>query len=89
MHSDQLASEARRKRVTLTMDAALFEKAKAAGIDVARVAEAALGRALVEQDRKRLRREIAQDFRALEAFVDKHGDPAAELRDMFGAFDAT
>jgi antitoxin CcdA len=89
MHSDGLASEVRRKQASLKIDAELVEKARAAGIDASRIAEAALSRALVEVDREQLRAEIAQDFRALEAYVEKHGDPVAELREMFGGFDAT
>jgi post-segregation antitoxin (ccd killing protein) len=89
MHTSVLASEARRKKVTLRIDAELAEKAKAAGIDTSRIVEAALTRALLELDREKLREAIAQDSRALEAYVDKHGDPVAELGEMFGGFDAT
>jgi post-segregation antitoxin (ccd killing protein) len=79
-----LDSETRRKKANLKIDAELAERARAAGIDASRVAEAALSRALVEVDREKLRAEITQDFRALEAYIDKHGDPRPgwlELRD--------
>jgi post-segregation antitoxin (ccd killing protein) len=89
MHSDVFASKARRTKTSVKVDAELMERVKAAGIDASRIAEAALNRALIEQDREQLRREIARDFRALEAFTDKHGDPGSELREMFGGFDAT
>jgi antitoxin CcdA len=78
MHSDGLASDVRRKQTGLTIDAELVEKAKAAGIDASGVAEAALSRALVEVDREKLRAEIAQDLRAMEDYVDEHGDPRSE-----------
>jgi antitoxin CcdA len=79
---------ARRKTVSLTINADLLEKVRAAGINASRTAEAALAEALNEHWRTQLRAEIAQDFRVLEAYIDKYGDPSAELRDMFGGFDA-
>ncbi len=82
MHSDDLAPDARRKQANLKIDAELLAKAKAVGIDASRIAEAALKRALVEVDREQLRAEIAQDFRALEAYVEKHGDPRLEWLQM-------
>lgn len=81
--------DARRKTVSLTINADLLAKVKAAGINASRIAEAALAEALKERQREQLRAEIAQDFRAIEAYVDKYGDPVAELREMFGGFDAT
>ena len=87
MHSNELTSEVRRKRASLKINAELLEKARAAGIDASRIAEAALNRALVEVDREQLRAEIAQDLRAMEDYIDKHGSPVAELREMFGGFD--
>jgi post-segregation antitoxin (ccd killing protein) len=60
-------------------------------INASRTAEAALAEALRERQREQLRAEIAQAFRALEEYVEKHGNPATELRKMFGGldFDAT
>jgi antitoxin CcdA len=89
MYSDLFDPDARRKTVSLTINADLLEKVKAAGINASRTAEAALIKALEDCRREQLRAEIAQDFRALDAYIEKHGDPSAELREMFGGFDAT
>jgi antitoxin CcdA len=87
MHSTLFDPDARRKTVSLTINADLLEKVKAAGINASRTAEAALAEALKEQQREQLRAEIAQDFLAIEEYVEKHGNPAVELRKMFGGLD--
>ena len=74
--------DARRQTVSPTINADLVERARSAGIDVSRTAEAALATALTEHHRDQLRAEIAQDFRALEAYVDQHGDPTQDWREM-------
>ncbi len=89
MASDVMAPERRRKKASLKIDAALVEKARTAGIDAVRVAEAALSRALVEVDREQLIKEFAQDLRAMEDYVDKHGDPNDDWREMCREADAT
>jgi post-segregation antitoxin (ccd killing protein) len=89
MHTGVLTSEFRRRKASLKIDAALIERASAAGLDACRVAEAALNRALLEVDREKLRQQIAQDMRALEAYVDEHGDPRLEWEQMRDEPDAT
>jgi antitoxin CcdA len=79
---------ARKRTVSLTVNSDLYAKAKAAGINASRVAEAALSEALREAQRAVLRREIQQDRDALARYVAEHGDPAAELREMFTLPDA-
>ena len=73
---------ARRKTVSLTINVDLLAKAKAAGINVSRIAEAALEQALRESHREILRKEFAQDLRTWEDYVDKHGDPNDDWREM-------
>jgi antitoxin CcdA len=80
---------ARRKTVSLTINADLLEKARAAGINASRTAEAALEQALREHHREQLRREFAQDLRAMEDYVDKHGNPNDDWREMCREADAT
>ena len=70
------------------MNADLLEKAKAAGISVSRTAEAAVAEALSRHHRERLRVEFAQDLRAWEDFVDKHGNPDDDWREMCREDDA-
>jgi antitoxin CcdA len=80
---------ARRKTVSLTINADLLEKAKAAGINASRTAEASLEQALREHHREQLRKEFAQDLRAMEEYVDKHGNPNDDWREMCREADAT
>jgi antitoxin CcdA len=79
----------RRKTVSLTINADLLEKVKAAGINVSRTAEAGLERALREHHREQLRKEFAQDLRTWEDYVDKHGNPNDDWREMCREADAT
>lgn len=73
---------ARKRTVSLTINADLYAKSRAAGINASRVAEEALAAALRARQAKLLRDEIRRDQEALAQYVDEHGDPAAELRDM-------
>ncbi len=79
---------ARKRTVSLTLNGDLYAKARAAGMNVSRIAEAALAEALKMHEKEKLREEIRQDMRALAAYIEKHGDPVAELRDMFDPPDA-
>jgi antitoxin CcdA len=79
---------ARKRTVSLTINSDLYARSKAAGINASRVAETALTEALWEAQRAVLRREIAQDRDALARYVAEHGDPAAELKEMFEPPDA-
>jgi post-segregation antitoxin (ccd killing protein) len=75
---------ARRQTVSLTVNSDLYAKTRAVGINASRVAEAALAHALREKQAELLRADIARDMTALAEYVAAHGDPAAELREMFG-----
>ena len=79
---------ARKRTVSLTVNSDLYAKSKAAGINASRVAEAALSEALLQAQRAVLRREIQQDRDALAGYMAEHGDPTAELREMFEPPDA-
>lgn len=84
-------TRARRRTVSLTVNGDLLDQAKTAGINVSRTAEAALVEALTAWRQRQVKDEIARDLRAMEDYVDQHGNPATELRRMFGGvdFDAT
>lgn len=86
--STQFDPRARKRTVSLTLNGDLYAKAKAAGINASRVAEAALAEALRARRREILSAEIRQDREALARYVAVHGDPAAELRGMFAPPDA-
>ena len=75
--------------MSLTVNSDLLDKVRAAGINASRVAEEALATSLRVQYQERLRAEFRQDSEALVNYVAEHGDPAAELRSLFGGADAT
>lgn len=76
-----------KRTIGLTLNGDLYTKAKAQGIDVSQVAEAALAEALAARLAEKVRAEIAQDVAAYDAYVDKHGSPAGMLRDHLDARD--
>jgi antitoxin CcdA len=81
-------AKARKRTVSVTLNGDLYAKARAEGMNVSRIAEAALAEALKAHEKEKLREEIRQDMRALAAYIEKHGDPVAELREMFDPPDA-
>jgi antitoxin CcdA len=81
-------ARARKRTVSLTLNGDLYARVRAAGMNVSRIAEAALSEALKAHARDKLREEIRQDVRALAAYIEEHGDPVAELREMFDPPDA-
>ena len=80
---------ARKRTVSLTLNSDLYAKVRAAGMNASRIAEAALAEALRTRDAEVLRVEIRQDMQALADYIAEHGDPAAELRELFDPPDAT
>ena len=80
-------AEARRKTVSLTINADLLAKAKEAGINVSRTAEIALAEAVAAHRRATLRTEIQKDLRALEEYVERYTDPVKDLREMVRGLD--
>ncbi len=76
-------SAAKRQTVSLTVNADLFAKVRAAGINASRVAEDALAAALALREAERLRGEMRQDLEAMDAYVEKHGDFAAMMREHY------
>ena len=87
MRASLYDAEARRRTVSLTLNADLCAKAKAAGINLSRVAEAALAQALSLHMVERLRAEIQRDIDAHDAFVAEHGSFARMVREHYGADD--
>ena len=80
---------ARKRTVSLTLNSDLYAKVRAAGMNASRIAEAALVQALKAREAEVLRAEIREDMKALADYIAEHGDPAAELREMFDQSDAT
>jgi post-segregation antitoxin (ccd killing protein) len=69
--------------VQVTVNADLYAKATAAGIDASALTEQALARALAEHDLAALKAEIRQDLVAYNAYVAEHGSPADLVRRHF------
>jgi post-segregation antitoxin (ccd killing protein) len=80
---------ARKRTVGLTLNSDLYARVCAAGMNASRIAESALAEALRTREAEVLRADIRQDMQALADYIAEHGDPAAELRELFDPLDAT
>lgn len=75
---------ARKRTVSLALNADLYAKAGSAGVDASQVAEEALARALAERVSEAVKEEIRQDLEAYNAYVAEHGSPADLVRERYG-----
>jgi post-segregation antitoxin (ccd killing protein) len=87
MRSSLYDADARRRTVSLTLNADLCAKAKAAGINLSRVAEEALAHALALRVAEQTRAEIQRDLAAHDAFIEQHGSFARMIREHYAAAD--
>jgi antitoxin CcdA len=78
---------AKKRTVSLTLNSDLYAKAKAQGINMSQVAEAALVRALVASITEQARADIEKDLAACNAYIEKHGSPAEMLREYLAERD--
>jgi len=78
---------AKKRTVRLTLNADLYAKAKAEGINASQVTEEALAQALKARLSEKLSAEINQDLAACNAYFEKHGSPAKMLRDYLAERD--
>jgi post-segregation antitoxin (ccd killing protein) len=76
---------ARRRTVSLTLNADLCAKAKAAGINLSRIAEEALANALAARVAEQMKAEIRRDLDGHAAFVREHGSFADMVREHYAA----
>lgn len=74
---------ARRKTVSVTLNADLVAKASALGINISRTAEAAIIKAFEEAERAKIREEMREAARFTDEMVARFGLPFPE----FGQFD--
>ncbi|HEY8290619.1 MAG TPA: type II toxin-antitoxin system CcdA family antitoxin [Acetobacteraceae bacterium] len=74
---------ARRKTVSVTLNADLVARSAAHGINISRVAEAALAAAFEEAEKAKIREELREEARLTSEFVAKHGYPFPEAMAMF------
>ena len=87
MRKPAFDASSKRRTVRLTLNADLYAKAKAEGINASQVAEEALARALKASLAEKLRAEINQDLAACNAYFEKHGSPAKMLRNYLAERD--
>jgi antitoxin CcdA len=78
---------AAKRKTSLTLDADALDAARALGINVSAVADAALRRAVSDAHRSRWREENAAAFAAQAAWHEAHGHPLADI--LAGPGDAT
>ena len=79
---------ARKRTVSLTLNADLYAKAKSAGINLSKVAEQALAHALAKRlAEQNNEADIRQDLDALNAFVEVHGSFGEMVREHYATAD--
>jgi post-segregation antitoxin (ccd killing protein) len=76
-----------KRTVSLTLNADLYAKAKALGINLSKVAEEAVAQALAQCLAEQARAEIRQDLGALKAFIEAHGSFAEMVREHYATVD--
>jgi post-segregation antitoxin (ccd killing protein) len=74
---------AKRKTVSVTLNADLVARSAAHGINISRVAEAALVVAFEEAERANIQEEAREAARFVDAYVAEHGYPFPESIAMF------
>ena len=74
---------ARKRTVSLTLNADLYAKAKSAGINLSKVAEQALAHELAKRLAEQIEADIRQDLDALNAFVEVHGSFGEMVREHY------
>jgi post-segregation antitoxin (ccd killing protein) len=74
---------ARRKTVSVTLNADLVARSAAHGINISRIAEAALVVAFEEAERAKIHEEMCEASRFVDAYVAEHGYPFPDSMAMF------
>ena len=72
---------ARKKTVTVTINADLQERALAAGLNLSEVTETAIAAAVVARERARIHAEIDQELEVYNEFIAEHGSFADMMRE--------
>ena len=78
---------ARKRTVSLTLNADLYAKAKGSGINSSKVAEEALAQALARRLAEQAKVDIDRDLQAPNAFVEAHGSFADMVREHYATVD--
>jgi post-segregation antitoxin (ccd killing protein) len=88
MRNSPFDPSARKRTVSLTLNADLYAQAKAAGINLSRVAEEALAQALMRRLAEQAKADIQRDLQALNAFVESNGSFGEMVREHYAAVDS-
>jgi antitoxin CcdA len=72
---------AKKRTISVRLNADLYARAKQAGLNVSQVAEDGLAQALLRRLGESVKAEIRQDLEAYNAYVAEHGSPADLLRE--------
>ena len=78
-------ARARKRTVSVTINADLWEKARAAGLNLSEISEAAIATAFVAVERDRIQAEIEQELEIYNEFVAEHGSFADLMRERDAA----
>jgi antitoxin CcdA len=81
-------TKARKRTVSVTINADLWDKARAAGLNLSEIAEAAIGAEFVARAKAKIQAEIDLDLAAYNAFVEEHGSFADAVREHYAALEA-
>ena len=80
-------SRARKKTVSVTINMDLWEKARAAGLNLSEIGETAIATAFVARGRARIQAEIEQELAVYNEFVAEHGSFAEAIREHYAALE--
>jgi post-segregation antitoxin (ccd killing protein) len=73
-----------KQTVSLTLDRAVYAAARKLGINASQIAEQALVAEVARREREQIRREIAQELDAIEAYEKKYGSFTEAVRERHG-----
>ena len=85
MRSSTYDLKAAKQTVSVTINSDLYAQAKGLGINTSQVAEEALADEVARHKAERLKAEIQQDLRALDAYEAEHGSFAEMVREHYQA----
>jgi antitoxin CcdA len=77
-------ADAPKQTVSLTINSDLFARVKSLGINASRVAEDALAEELEKRRRTQIEAEAQADIAAINAYEEKHGNFADQVRAHYG-----
>ena len=88
MRTPRFDPSARKRTVSVTIKGDLWDKARAAGLNLSEVAEAAMRAEFVARARARLQAEIDLDLAAYNAYIAEHGSFGDAVREHYAAPEA-